>query len=119
MLRKPYGLAWAALGLAALACSLSPTIATPTASPSPSPLTPTETTTVSPPTVTPLPSGSGPCLTNSSGEVTIYTRPSLLADIFSTVGLPPDKEITSRSAGVVFPCPVRPALRLTSRNFPI
>jgi hypothetical protein len=97
-LRKPYGLAWAALGLAALACSLSPTIATPTASPSPSPLTPTETTTVLPPTVTPLPSGSGPCLANSSGEVTIYTRPSLLADIFSTVGLPPDTEITSRSA---------------------
>ncbi len=84
------------LSLAALACGLGST-ATPTLTPSPAP--PTDTATPpGPPTVTPLPSGSGPCLVTTSADVTTYTRPSLLADIFSTVSLPPDLEIASRSA---------------------
>jgi hypothetical protein len=85
-----------ALVLATLACSLSPT-ATPTITPPPTVVPPTDTA-VPLPSVTPLPSGAGPCLATSAADVTIYTRPSVLADVFSTITLSTAVEITSLSA---------------------
>jgi hypothetical protein len=91
--------------LGALACSLAPgqvpTAAPPPTSPPPSAVPPTvEPTAVTPPTVvaTTLPAGSGPCLATSSADVTIYTRPSLMADVFSTITLSSPVDIASRSA---------------------
>jgi hypothetical protein len=88
-----------------MACSLMGTPAAPTPT---SPATVPIDTALPPlpsdtpaPTVAPaptLPAGSGPCQVTSSGDVTIYTRPSLLADIFSTITLTTPVEITSRSA---------------------
>jgi len=87
------------LVLTGLACSLTGTPAAPT-SPA-SPATPTGTATPSLPTSTPaptLPAGSGPCQATSSVDVTIYTRPSLLADVFSTIALTTPVDIAARSA---------------------
>ena len=99
MSNRRFHAATAVLILAGLACSLSPQ-ATPTATStsSPSPAPPTETATIAPPTATSVPSGAGPCLATTAASVTTYTRPSLLADVFSTIPLPPDTPITSRSA---------------------
>jgi hypothetical protein len=44
-----------------------------------------------------LPSGSGPCQASSSADITIYTRPSLSADIFSTIALTTPVDIGSRT----------------------
>lgn len=97
--------AMAILLVTGLACSLTGTPAAP--SPTPLPALPTDTSTPSLPTDTPaptvappptLPAGGGPCEATSSADVTIYTRPSLLADIFSTITLTTPVEITSRSA---------------------
>lgn len=92
------------LALAALACSLTGTPAAPT--PSVPPPQPTETLPPLPsdtpaPTAVPaptLPSGSGPCQATSSADITIYTRPSFSADVFSTIALTDPVTITSRSA---------------------
>ena len=82
--------------LAVLACNtLQPAVATATFAavlPTPSPSSPTATAAPA------LPSGSGSCLAASSSDVTIYARPSLQADIFSTIVLSTPEEITSRTA---------------------
>jgi len=76
----------AALAIVPLACSLpvptSPTPVEPT-SPLPTEVPPTS----APPTVaspTDLPSGSGACSATATAAFDVYTRPSLLADVFGT-----------------------------------
>jgi hypothetical protein len=45
-----------------------------------------------------LPSGSGPCQASSVASVTMYGRPSLTADVFSTIPLTSPVEISSRTS---------------------
>ncbi|HSB91416.1 MAG TPA: hypothetical protein VLD63_15475 [Anaerolineales bacterium] len=88
------------LALAGLACSLTGTPAAPT--PTVPPPQPTETLpplpSDTPVPVATLPSGSGACQATSSVDITIYTRPSLSADVFSTITLTDPVTITSTSA---------------------
>jgi hypothetical protein len=86
------------------ACALTPT-STPTATPSPTstptstPGTPTATVTLTPnPTDTPFPSGVGACQATSTAAISIYSRPSLPSEVFSTITLSLPVDITSRSA---------------------
>lgn len=85
---------WAALcavSLAIVACSLlgpGPATVTPSVEPS---VAPSEAP------ITPLPSGTGPCMVESAGGITTYTRPSFEAEVFSTVGLAPPTGIGSRT----------------------
>jgi hypothetical protein len=79
-----------AIGMAtvvAMACSLpflgTPTPVAPTSPP------PTVPPTLAPPTVVPptdLPSGSGACTPTATSAFDVYTRPSLTADVFGTIG---------------------------------
>lgn len=72
--------------LAALACSLVPVApATPTSAPSPEPPAPTSTPE---PAATPapaLPTGVGACMATATAAFDVYTRPSLLADVFGVL----------------------------------
>jgi len=88
-----------------LACSLTGTPAAPTTTSSPT--VPTDTATPSLPTDTPaptvapaptLPAGSGPCEADASVNLDIYTRPSLLADVFGTLGPGLTVSISGRTA---------------------
>lgn len=81
----------AVVALTPLACSLTAPAPTPTPVP-PTPVPPTVTPVPTElPTVTPLPSGSGPCQATAAADFEVYTRPSLLADVFGTfsTGFPP------------------------------
>ncbi len=89
--------------LTVLACGvLAPTAPTPTPIPPPppsiAPTVPVPPTSAPAATASTLPSGSGPCMAASAGGIDLYTRPSLQADIFSTIMLTPAVELTSRSA---------------------
>lgn len=93
----------AAVSALPLACSLpglgSPTPVPPTNLPPTVPPPPTETL---PPTIIPptaLPSGTGDCEPTAVSGFDVYTRPSLMADVFGTFspGFPP-VSITGRTA---------------------
>jgi hypothetical protein len=79
--------AMAILLVTGLACGLTGTPAVPTTTSSAT--VPTDTATPSLPTDTPaptLPAGSGPCEADASVNLDVYTRPSLMADVFGTLG---------------------------------
>ncbi len=90
--------------LVSLACSLAavpPASLTPmalTVTPNLAPTVQPAADATLPAAVASLPSGSGPCLAASSSEVTVYARPSLQADIFSSIVLSTPAEVISRTA---------------------
>lgn len=91
--------------LTSLACGLSSTPVAPT--PTPFPALPTDTSTPATASATPsppavpaptLPAGSGPCQADATVDFSVYTRPSLLADIFGTLSPGLTVTITGRTA---------------------
>lgn len=97
--------ALAVAGVVPLACSLprgaaptSPSLPPSAPTPSPKPTVELIPTTPAMPTVTSLPAVSGPCQAMATRGFGVYTRPSLLADIFGTFSTDlPAETIASRT----------------------
>ena len=97
-MKRPIPIVLTLTAFAALACARGGSaVATvpPTTIP---PTLPSETPTAGVPAPTSLPTGSGPCEANAATDVSVYTRPSLSADVFGVLSSGEPVTLSGRTA---------------------